>query len=711
MTRLRAFCAAAVALVTACSGRGDATAPDGRPLTGRIALSASIGPVASTAGSPATLRVAIAYLRATGDSVPLGVETFALTDAGAQQLPVTLDLTACLRDAGRRRPEVGSGGCVVQLDLALLSGTAVLDRQSVTPVTAVPGQTTAVNQTVSLYTVARVTVTPPGSSAPVAPARLVLGQTLALTATAVDAAGAPVTSRTPRWASDSPAVATVDSLSGLVTPHAPGLARVTAVVGGRTGTMDVRVVPPPTPVTVASGAGSGTVTSQPAGITCQVSNGQASGTCSVAFAADSAVTLTATPAAGSSFARWGGDCATAGAVLTCQVTPSVPRSATVTFLAFRSLAVTLAGTGSGTVTSAPAGLSCTLAASTTSGTCSAPYVEGGIVTLSAVPTALSTFEGWGGACTGSALTCTVALTQTQAVSATFVQRTATVIVALADSGAGNGPQLAGGSVLQNGAVVCTLSAGEVPTSCPRTFPLSSTVTFTAAPDANARFVGWSGPCAGTGACQITVSGDVTLRATFAPTAVVTVTSNTQNNGSGTVVSSPAGLSCNITNVRLSGTCTTVYPAHTTVVLTATPVFGSRFVAWGGPCAAQSATCTLPNVTNAINVDVQFGPSSALLTIALDSASTGVGQVTNVDRGLSCSFSYGATGVIVTTGTCAFTYNLPATVLVRAQAASGSTFVGWAGVTCQEGRNDSALCTVTPAQSVTVKAQFNTVIIH
>ena len=71
-----------------------------------------------------------------------------------------------------------------------------------------------------------------------------------------------------------------------------------------------------------AGAGSGTVTSSPAGVDC----GQV---CSANFAAGSTVTLTATPAAGSTFAGWSGSgCSGTG---TCQLTISEARSVTATF--------------------------------------------------------------------------------------------------------------------------------------------------------------------------------------------------------------------------------------------------------------------------------------------------------------------------------------------------------------------------------------------
>jgi hypothetical protein len=69
------------------------------------------------------------------------------------------------------------------------------------------------------------------------------------------------------------------------------------------------------------------------------------------------------------------------------------------------------GAGSGTVTSSAPGVAC-------GATCSANYSQGVALTLVAAPDNSSTFDGWGGACTGTG-TCTVTLSQATAVTANF----------------------------------------------------------------------------------------------------------------------------------------------------------------------------------------------------------------------------------------------------------------------------------------------------
>src|SRR6202050_59848 len=151
--------------------------------------------------------------------------------------------------------------------------------------------------------------------------------------------------------------------------------------------------------------GSGTVTSVPAGINCPT-------TCSAVFAGNGQITLTAVPSAGSVFAGWGGDVCEGTASCTFTITAATSVTANFNVSPNLGLMVTEAGTGTGMVTSAPAGISCPT-------TCSANFASGTQVTLTASASANSTFAGWsGGGCTGAG-TCMVTVTAATAVTATF----------------------------------------------------------------------------------------------------------------------------------------------------------------------------------------------------------------------------------------------------------------------------------------------------
>jgi uncharacterized repeat protein (TIGR01451 family) len=87
-----------------------------------------------------------------------------------------------------------------------------------------------------------------------------------------------------------------------------------------------------------------------------------------------------------------------------------------------TLTLTELGQGSGNVTdSMEGGINCTLTNGTQTGTCSASYQTGTVVTLTETTTEPSTFGGWGGACAsfGTGPTCTLTMTSAQNANASF----------------------------------------------------------------------------------------------------------------------------------------------------------------------------------------------------------------------------------------------------------------------------------------------------
>jgi len=157
--------------------------------------------------------------------------------------------------------------------------------------------------------------------------------------------------------------------------------------------------------------GAGVTVTGPNGINCP-------GTCGASFPIGTQVTLTVTGPAGATFAGWGGACASSGTAPTCTLSMGAPQSVTATFTT--TLTLTMVGVqGSGTVTSSPAGINCAAGG----GVCPpADYPVGTVVTLTAVPGPTTTTFNWSGACTGSALTCTVTMSQATSVTAQFRKR-------------------------------------------------------------------------------------------------------------------------------------------------------------------------------------------------------------------------------------------------------------------------------------------------
>lgn len=163
-----------------------------------------------------------------------------------------------------------------------------------------------------------------------------------------------------------------------------------------------------------------------------------------------------------------------------------------------TLSVSRQGTGSGTVTSAPAGINC-------GNTCSYSFVAGASVTLTAQPASGSSFTGWSGACTGTS-SCTVSMDSARSVTASFTATPTTRLVTLTKSGAGTGSVTSSPSGLS-----CAASC----TSASASFTSTSAVTLTALASSGSTFAGWGGACSGTSNCTIAAgSSSASVTASF-----------------------------------------------------------------------------------------------------------------------------------------------------------------------------------------------------
>lgn len=159
------------------------------------------------------------------------------------------------------------------------------------------------------------------------------------------------------------------------------------------------------------------------------------------------------------------------------------------------------------------------------------------------------------------------------------------------------PQLAGNAPLTvtktgagSGTVVSSPPGINCGASCSAQFPSGSTVSLTASAGSGSIFAGWSGDCTGTGSCTVTMTAARNVTATFnvAPTYQLTV--NKAGTGSGTVTSSPSGISC-------GSTCSANFNQGSTVTLTATPDSGSTFAGWSGGGCSGTGSCSVTMSTN------------------------------------------------------------------------------------------------------------------
>ena len=311
---------------------------------------------------------------------------------------------------------------------------------------------------------------------------------------------------------------------------------------------------------VKTGTGNGTVSSNPTGINCGTA-------CSAGFGQGTNVTLNQSPAVGSVFTGWSGACSGTAA---CSVTMDASKSVTATFVS-TGYVLTVNKTGTGTVTSSPAGINCGTA-------CTASYASGTQVTLTAIPLSGWQFSGWGGACSGTG-SCVVSMNAAKSVSATFTQATARYTLSVTKSGSG--------TITSNPAgITCG-------TDCSETYNGGTNVTLTATPLSGWQFSGWGGACSGTGSCVVSMNATKSVSATFTQaTARYTLSVSKTNYRYGTVRSTPTGINCGTTCANQ----TAYFSSGTTLSLTATPISGRRFSNWSGACTGSGA-CNIPMNNN------------------------------------------------------------------------------------------------------------------
>jgi YD repeat-containing protein len=192
----------------------------------------------------------------------------------------------------------------------------------------------------------------------------------------------------------------------------------------------------------------------------------------------------------------------AGNMLTAITTPPAVGNFTLT--------VSVSGAGSGTVTGS--GIDC-------GSTCSTSLTNGATATLTANVAIGSSFVSWGGACAGTAPTCSVTMSAAQAVTATFASSSPnTFTLNVTRNGTGSG------------SVASSPLGIDCGLTCSAVFNTGTSVTLTALPASGSTFAGWGGNCSGLSSCVLAMSTGRNVTASF-----------TNNSGSGGSLSYPAVL--------------------------------------------------------------------------------------------------------------------------------------------------------------------------
>jgi hypothetical protein len=369
------------------------------------------------------------------------------------------------------------------------------------------------------------------------------------------------------------------------------------------------------------GFGTGRITSSPQGIDCDKP-------CSASFPSGTTVTLTATPALGSSILRWpprvcreqgNGTLPPNGP--TCTFTLSDAISVYVYFEPAPTLNVYFLGTGSGRITSSPAGIDCDQP-------CKASFPHGTKVTLTAVPKAGASILRWSpGACQeqGNKLTpyarstCTFVLDDNQSI---YVYFSPAPTLFLYITGRGQVRSSPAG-------IACS-------ESCKASFPSRAKVVLTATPAAGWRIDSWSDGCREQGkklnsyhgkACTLVMDAEKTANISFVkpprldpgekpvPPQPPPPSSMRPNigvvvsvSGNGRVVSSTTGtqqIDCGSGTFR----CSSELSAGTRLSLRAIPSPGFVFTRWDDACSGQPKTC-VTRAASTKRVTARFATKSA-----------------------------------------------------------------------------------------------------
>ena len=162
------------------------------------------------------------------------------------------------------------------------------------------------------------------------------------------------------------------------------------------------------------------------------------------------------------------------------------------------LAVSRSGTGTGTVSSVPAGIQC-------GNDCVGSYAAGTTVTLTALPSSGSAFTGWTGSCTGTVSSCTLSMTGARNVSAAFTPASNSRVVTVTKVGTGKGSISSVPSRLTCGAFDCSMTTAS--------FASTISISITANPVAGSTFTRWGGACSGTAKVCRLAAGKTSLDVT------------------------------------------------------------------------------------------------------------------------------------------------------------------------------------------------------
>ncbi len=237
-------------------------------------------------------------------------------------------------------------------------------------------------------------------------------------------------------------------------------------------------------------------------------------------------------------------------------------------------------TGTGTISSNPAGISCGASCTTQTNA----FDNNATVILTAVADPGSVFTSWSGCSSTSGNQCTRAMENAARTVTAVFTLSATPTYAITVTQGANGTISPGTTTITQGnsqGFTITANAG---------YAISSVIV--------------DGVSVGTPSSYTfsNVTATHTIAATFVVAPAYSISISSSGTGSGTVTSSSGGINC-------GSTCYATYASGTSVTLTATATAGSTFTNWSGACSGTSATCTV-TVSGALSVNAVFTVDAA-----------------------------------------------------------------------------------------------------
>ncbi|SNB45264.1 Alpha-tubulin suppressor [Geobacter sp. DSM 9736] len=373
--------------------------------------------------------------------------------------------------------------------------------------------------------------------------------------------------------------------------------------------------------------------------------GSCSTSCTQAFASGSSVSLSPVADSQSLFKAWSGCDSLAG--FTCMVTMNTSRTITATFNRAFPLNLSIAGSGSATV-SLSTGSAC-------SANCSHLAEEGAVVALTPLLGSGSLITSWVGCDSISGDVCSVTMSSAKNVTLNVVQR---YPLDLSMSGSGTVNFSVGGSC--SGA-------------CTNTYASGTTVVLNAVAVSGSILDNWQGCdfAAGT-SCTVTVTSPRQVAATFAPANQLNLAFS--GTGSGTV-SFSTGDSC-------SAGCSRQVSSLATVTLTPVPSASSYFSGWSGCDSVAGNVCTVA-MSSVRNVTASFGPTFQLSVALVESGTV------SYSTGGSCSSN------------CSTAMPWGSSVVLTAVPSARTVFDGWSGCDTTNGTQ----CTVSMTGNRSATALF------